>query len=93
MKRFKEGEIFHNVIRAFPKVKFLANNGLVRFDRQNYPAAASNIPIQSVALFDLINKQYAGPSSVIGPTVDGAILAETGDFLVTEAGDNLIIES
>lgn len=94
MKKFRDGEIFYNVIRAYPKVKFFANNGRVRYDRQNYPSAASNVPVESVGLFDLINREYAGPigNADTGPVIDNALLTEGGDFLITEAGDNIIIE-
>lgn len=93
MKKFKEGEIFRNVIKAYPKVQFFANNGLVRFDRQNYPAAESNIPIESIGLFDLIHTVYAGPTAGGEAGIDNGLLTEAGDFLITESGDNIIIES
>lgn len=96
MKKFKEGEIFYNTIKAHPKVEFFANSGIVRYNRQNNPVGSSNINNDSITLSDLINPVYAGLTSngvVIPPSVDGALLAENADFLLTESGDNLATES
>lgn len=93
MKKFKDGEIFHNIIKAYPKVEFFANSGQVHYGRQAYPAAASNTPIESVSIFDIPNPFYAGPPSTIAPNIINGILAEDGSFLITEASDNLITES
>ena len=63
MKKFKDGEIIYNVIKTHPKVEFFVNAGIVHFDKQNYPAAASNTPIESVSLFDFPHIVYPGPLS------------------------------
>ena len=61
MKKFKDGEIIYNVIKAHPKVEFFANSGVVHYNKQNHPAASSNTPLESVSLFDFPNKIYSGP--------------------------------
>lgn len=90
MKKFKDGDIFYNVIKAYPKVRLFCNAGQGRYGKQNYPPASSGIPIESAGLFEHINPVYAGPSS--GIEINNWILAENGDFLLAENGDNLILE-
>ncbi len=87
MKEFKDGDIFHNIIRAYPKVSFFLNSGVAHYNKQNYPAGSSRIPIESVGFNELINPIYIGPST--GIVVDGALMAENTDFLLTETGDYL----
>lgn len=66
MKKFENGDIIINVIKAHPKVEFFANGGVVHFNRQNYPAAESNVEVESVGLFDNIHRLYGGPLSGSG---------------------------
>ena len=91
MKKFKDGDIFYNIIRCYPKVEFFSNGGVVHFNRQNYPAITSPVPVESLALFELVN-----PIQLILDTSeipDGSLLAENGDSLLTQGGDFILIES
>jgi hypothetical protein len=91
MKKFKEGDIFYNTIRCYPKVEFFANGGRVHYNKQNHPAITSRIPIESVGLFELLNPV---PIELDDGTIpDNSLLAEDGDSLKTEGGDFILIES
>ena len=48
MKKFKDSEIFYNVIKCYPKVEFFINAGVVHFKKQNYPASAFDTPVESI---------------------------------------------
>lgn len=86
MKKFNKSDIFHNIIRTYPKVEFFYNNGTLFLDRQNYPDASSDIPFGNIGLYELVNRIY---SNIPG---DLAILTESTDFLASENNFNLIQE-
>jgi hypothetical protein len=91
MKKFKEGDIFYNTIRCYPKVEFFANAGQVHYNKQNHPAITSRIPIESVGLFELLNPVPIDLSG--GGVPNNSLLTEGGDSLITEGGDFILIES
>jgi len=64
MKKFKNSDIFYNIIKTYPKVKFFMNAGQGHIGKQNYPAETSRIPIESIGLFDLINPVESGDNLI-----------------------------
>lgn len=89
MKKFKKEDILINTIKAHPKVEFFMNNGVIWWDRQHYPDKSSDVPYGSVGLFELVNKVLPPR---FGTEVDGALLTEESDFIMTEDDQNLAFE-
>ena len=90
MKKFKQSDVLHSTIKAYPKVEFYYNNGRMFLDRQNYPDNSSDVPYGSIGLFELIHKLTPQPFGVVA---DGVLLAENEDFLMSEINDeNLAFE-
>lgn len=85
MKKFKEGEIFINTVKAYPRSEFKCNSGVVTFNRQNYPSANSRIPIESIGLNELINPVPIdlSPELLLLENED-ALLVENGDFIILD---------
>lgn len=77
MKKFKNEDIVLNVIKAHPKVRFFINSGKISYNNDV-------VNDGNVALFDFLKS----PSVPL----DCYILAETGDILLTEDSQGLIIE-
>ena len=78
MKKFTENDIFINTIKAHPKLSFFCYNGKIYVD---------NSSKQTVKLNNFLQL----PSGA-GVTIDNALLAEDGSFLITESGDYILIE-
>lgn len=78
MKKFEEGDIFKNNIKAYPKIKFFGYNGQI----YNNSTAETEIKL---------NNFLQLPSGQV-VALDNILLSEDGDFLITESGDYILIE-
>ena len=52
MKKFKDGDVFHNTIKTYPKVNLFLNNGGMHYNRKSNEN--TSIPTGSVGLFENI---------------------------------------
>lgn len=80
MKKFNNGDIIYNKIKAYPKVRFFVNSGSISYNNTDTDGNA--------VLFDFLR---APQPAVIEESC--FILAENSDVLLAENSDALIIES
>ena len=80
LKKFNNSDIFVNKIKTYPKVRVFTYSGSVYYN--NSPTTGSG-----VSLYDFLPEPQAP-----APVLENLILLESGDNLVTEDGDNIIIE-
>ena len=78
MKKFENGDIFYNSIKAHPKVKFFVNSGSVVLNNNRDLGG-------NAVLFDFLRLPQASG-------IDCAILQEDGYQILTENGDSILIE-
>ena len=90
MKKFEDGDIFYNTIKTYPKVSLFLNNGVANYNKQNHNDNSSRINKATVGTNELINPIYTSSTNDAAAAVDGALLLENGDILITEGGDNII---
>ena len=91
MKKFKPGDIFLNRVKAYPKVEFFVNSGSVDsvYYNRTIEPPASAVPDGHVGLSNFPN-QIETPAA---PVETFYVLAEDEDAIVTEAGDQITIET
>ena len=88
MKKFKPGDIFLNRVKAYPKVEFFVNSGSVDsvYYNRTIEPPASAIPDGHIGLSNF-------PNPIETPVETFYVLAEDEDAIVTEAGDQITIET
>lgn len=90
-KKFKEGELFVNRVKAHPKVEFFVNSGSVNSVHHNrvVQPPGSVIPDGYVALSNLVNGQPEVTEPVAGMTVwvDGQDIDGSGNGTLTNGQD------
>lgn len=90
-KKFKESDIFLNRVKTYPKVEFFVNSGSVDsvYYNRTIEPPASAVPDGHVDLNNFPN-QIETPAA---PVETFYVLAEDEDAIVTEAGDQITIET
>ena len=88
MKKFKPGDIFLNRVKAYPKVEFFVNSGSVDsvYYNRTIESPASVVPDGHIGL-----NNFPNPIETAVETF--YVLAEDEDAIVTEAGDQITIET
>ena len=88
MKKFKPGDIFLNRVKAYPKVEFFVNSGSVDsvYYNRTIEPPASAVPDGHIGLSNF-------PNQIETPVETFYVLAEDEDAIVTEAGDQITIET
>jgi hypothetical protein len=79
MKKFNDGDIFYNSIKAYPKVKFTVHAGVISYNNTDTDGNA--------VLFDFLRIPVAGEGAPIG-----AIMTETEVFILSEDSEYIITE-
>jgi len=79
MKKFENNEIFINRIKAYPKVRIFTYSGSMYVNNSNEA---------SITLNNFLNT----PVVLSEEEPAGAISSESGDVMLTEDGDYIIIE-
>lgn len=79
MKRFEKEDILRNTIKTHPKVRLFCYNGKIYYN---------NSTEEDLFLNKFLLLQKEG----ISIDVEGAMLTELGEAILTEDGDYLIIE-
>lgn len=94
MKKFRPGDIFLNRVKAYPKVEFFVNSGSVDSVYYNRTIQSSGSAVSDgyLALNNFPNPPEAPPASPAPPETF-YVLAEDSDAIVTEAGDQITIET
>lgn len=88
MKKFKPGDIFLNRVKAYPKVEFFVNSGSVDsvYYNRTIQSPASVVPDGHIGLNNF-------PNPIETRVETFYVLAEDEDAIVTEAGDQITIET
>ena len=91
MKKFKPGDIFLNRVKAYPKVEFFVNSGSVDsvYYNRTIESPTSAIPDGHIVLNNFPNPV----ETPVAPVETFYVLAEDEDAIVTEAGDQITIET
>lgn len=78
MKKFGSGDIIYNKIKAYPKVRFFANSGSISYNNNTDTTG-------NAVLFDFLRT----PPPPFVPPEDCLLLAEDGEGIITEDGQEL----
>lgn len=78
MKKFEEGDILINTVKAHPKVRLLGYDGKIFVNNTAEVVARLN--------------EFLQISAPGAPPITDAILTESGLFIITESGNYLLIE-
>lgn len=79
MKKFEKEDILRNTMKTHPKVRFLCYNGKIYYN---------NTTEEDLFLNKFLLLQQEAPAV----EVDGSILTELGEAILTEDGDYLLVE-
>jgi hypothetical protein len=84
LKKFNNNDIFVNKIKTYPKVRVFTYSGSMYYNNNSLTGSG-------VSLYDFLPEPQTLPGPP--PVIEDVILLESGDNLVTEDGDNIIIEA
>ena len=87
-KKFRKNDIYVNRVKTYPKVEFFLNSGSINTVYYNRTQQISGtVKDGHIYVQNVINED---PLEII--ELDGALLIEGEDFIITENGEFILIE-